>query len=112
MINFRNAVRAWGTADFEQTLKAEIRALDTEALPLQQGLSHSSHVCPRPVEAVVLKAEEQNGRICVKTAIFYAGITAGSCCADDPTPVNEQSEYCELQFVIDIDSGDATVSLL
>lgn len=33
-------------------------------------------------------------------------------CADDPTPVDELTEYCVLQFDIDRTTADASVTLL
>ena len=44
--------------------------------------------------------------------IFYAGIIVGSCCDSDPTPVCEQTEYCEVQFNINKLTAEATVALL
>jgi len=48
----------------------------------------------------------------VKAGIFYTGVIAGCSCADDPTPIDEQNEYCVVQFDIDRTTADATVTLL
>lgn len=82
------------------------------ALPLQQGLSRSSHVSGDALEAVVLGAAEEAQCIRVKAGIFFQGIIAGCSCADDPTPVDEQTEYCVLQFDIDKQSADTVVTLI
>jgi hypothetical protein len=110
MINLAKALQAWNTPDFEQAIKTEIQSLDTALLPLQQGLALSSHVSDSPISVVVLDVSEESDFIRVKTSVFYAGIVAGSCCEDDPTPVCEQTEHCELLFEIDKDSGNASVS--
>jgi len=112
MIKLPDALKAWGTPDFESVLKAEIRNIDAELLPLQEGLSQSSYVSDADISVVILKVSETFALIRAKTGIFYAGIIAGSCCADDPTPVGEQTEYCEVQFDIDKKTAEATVTLL
>ena len=112
MIKLVNALKAWGTPDFERALKGDIRLLDVELLPLQKGLSQSSYVSDADIEVVVLNVSETSNVIRAKIGIFYAGIIAGSCCSDDPTPVCEQNEYCEVEFEIDKATASATARLL
>lgn len=112
MISLASALKAWGSPGFENRLKAEIQAMDAASLPLQQGLTQSSHVSGEAFSPVVLSTQDMGDRILVKTGIFYSGVIAGSCCADDPTPVCEQTEYCEVLFEIDKASGDTQVTLL
>jgi len=45
----------------------------------------------------------------VRAGVFYRGIIAGSCCIDDPTPVEPHEEYCELEFRIDRETGETEV---
>jgi len=112
MIRLPNALNAWGTPAFEAILKQEIEQLDAAQLPLQQGLAVSSQVTDRPFQAMVIAAHEASGVIRVKTGIFYTGVIAGCSCADDPTPIDEQNEYCVLQLDIDRATADTTVTLL
>ena len=112
MIQFNNALNAWGTSEFKDVLQQEIAQMDAGLLPLQQGLSNSSHVTDRPVQAMVLDQSEDAELIRVKAGIFYTGIIAGCSCADDPTPIAEQNEYCVLQFYIDKQSAETTVTLV
>ena len=112
MIKLAKALVAWGTLDFKQVLKDEIRNIDITLLPLRQGLLQTSHVSDGEIDAVILNVSDTENTIRIKTGIFYAGINAGSCCADDPTPVSEQTEYCEVQFDIDKNTAEATVSIL
>lgn len=112
MIHFDRAVEAWATADFEAVIKAEIEHIKVAELPLQQGMSTSSYAIDQPFQVMINHIADQDGRIAVKAGIFYAGIIAGCSCADDPTPVDEQTEYCELEFLIDRSTGQATVRLL
>jgi hypothetical protein len=112
MIKLEKALKAWGTPAFEDTVKEEIAKTDTAQLPLQKGLAHSSYVSDGDISVVVLDVRDTGEVVRLKTGIMYAGIDAGSCCADDPTPVSEQTEYCEVQFDIDKATGDATATLL
>ena len=112
MIKLTKALKAWKTPDFENVLKAEMQKINPELLPLQQALSQSSYVTGGDISVVILKVTETADIIRAKTGIFYAGIIAGSCCADDPTPICEETEYCEVQFDIDKKTGEATASLL
>ena len=112
MLKLTDALKAWETPDFERALKLDIQKLDSEMLPLQQGLSQSSHVSDAKISVIILNTTETPDSICIKTGIFYAGIIAGSCCADDPTPISENTEYCELLFEINKITAEAGVTLL
>ena len=112
VIKLVKTLSAWQTPVFENVLKNEILEIDPGLLPLQQGLSQTSYVCDSEISVVILNVTEAENVIRVKTGIFYAGIIAGSCCADDPTPVNEQTEYCELRFDLDKKTAEATVTIL
>ncbi len=112
MIRFAGAVNARGTSGFADILRREIEQLDADLLPLQQGLSASSHVTDSPRQAMILAIADEAGIIRVKAGIFYSGIIAGCSCADDPTPVDEQNEYCEVQFEINKQTAEAAVTLL
>lgn len=112
MIHFTKALAAWGTPGFTDILKAEIEQLVVDQLPLQQGLARSSHVTDSPRKALIMNVADEEGFIRVTAGIFYAGIIAGCSCADDPTPIDEVTEYCEVQFEIDKQTAETTVILL
>ena len=112
VIKLVKSVDAWGSPYFEAVFKNEIQGLAHAALPLQQGLAQSSVVSDTPFSVVVLQVSEIPQHIRVKAGMIYNGIIAGSCCADDPTPVCEQTEYCELQFDIDLTTAQTSVVLL
>jgi hypothetical protein len=103
---------AWGTGAFRDVLKAELARMGPADLPLQEGLSCSSHATDSPPQAVMLSAVDAGDCLRVKAGIFYAGIIAGCSCADDPTPVEEQTEYCEVLLEIDKSSAETKVTLL
>lgn len=92
--------------------KEEIESLDPSLLPLQQGLTLSSYVGNTPFKAVVLNITLEEENIKVKSGIFYTGIIAGCSCSDDPSPTDEQNEYCELLFLINKQTAETSVKLL
>ena len=112
MIQLTKAARAWGNDCFNDILKAEVEQLDTTQLPLQTGLSHSSYVSDDDFRVMVIGAEEIADHIRVHAGIFYAGIIAGCNCADDPTPVDSQPEYCEVQLDINRETSETIITLL
>ena len=97
---------------FRDSLKAEIEGLDARQLPLQEGLTSGSYTLDHPHTAMILGISEQDGNIRARVGIFYASVIAGCSCADDPTPVDEQSEYCEVQVDIDRNTADTVITLL
>lgn len=110
-IRLTASTQAWGTPEFRATLKREIEALDPGLLPLQQGLSASSYALDDKVTAVLVSSDEAAGRIRARMGLFYFGVIAGCSCADDPTPVEPQNEYCEIDLTIDRADGEATIRL-
>jgi hypothetical protein len=106
------SLAACGKADFESVFKHEVERLDHAELPLQQGLAHSSQVAASAFAVMVLKVRCDPAVIRVRAGIFYAGVVAGCNCADDPTPTEENREYCEVQFAIDRATATATLTLL
>jgi len=105
-------IESLGTDDFSNVAKIEIQKLSSDNLPLQQGLTLSSYVGSSPISVVILNHEVNEELLKIKTGIFYTGIIAGCSCSDDPSPTDEQNEYCELLFTIDMQTADTRVELL
>ncbi len=112
MSQFSQSLRARNTPAFQAVLKQEIEKMDAGCLPLQQGLTTSSYVTDQPFQAMIISVNEEAGLIRAKAGIFYTGIIAGCSCADDPTPIEEQAEYCVVRLDIDSTTAEATVTLL
>lgn len=112
MTQLTAALNAWGTPAFEPTFKRAIEQLDVALLPLQQALARSSYTDGTNRSVTIINVRDDAAYIRVKTGIFYSGIIPGCSCADDPTPMSELTEYCEVQFDIDKQSAETTVSLL
>jgi fumarate hydratase class II len=111
VIRMDKALSAWGTPKFEATLKQEIKQLGVEQLPLQQGMSSGSYAIAEPVTATILRVTELEQVIRVKAGIFFSSVIAGCSCADDPTPVDRITEYCEVQMDINRTDATATIAL-
>lgn len=112
MIKLPDSLNTWGTPAFNDTLKREIAQFSAEQLPLQQGLSNGSYAKDDNLSVIILGVTEDSDTIQVKAGIAYTSIIAGCNCADDPAPVNEENEYCEVQFDINKATADTTVKLL
>jgi hypothetical protein len=112
MIRLPESLKAWGTPEFREVFKQEFERIEAVRLPLQQGLARSSHVSERPFQVILLGTHEDADAVQIKAGIFYAGIIAGCSCADDPTPIDELTEYCVVQISIDRTTADTTVTLL
>lgn len=112
MIRLPASLEAWNTPRFRTALKQEIEALDPHLLPLQRGLALSSQVTDRAVQAMVLSEGETDHAITANVGVFFTGVVGGCNCADDPTPVDEQSEYCVIQLVIDKRTAQTQIDLI
>ena len=104
------SARAWGTPGFPATLKRELAGHANE-LPLQQALTGTSAVADEAITVVLLDARADEMTLHAKVGIFFAGILAGCSCADDPAPVEPQTEYCELSLEIDRSSAETVPRL-
>jgi len=111
MIRLPLSLSDWNTPEFGQTLKQELEQLDPNALPLQEALALSSHVTDEKISVRVIRVADDGDRILAKIGVFYSGIIAGCSCADDPTPIEPQNEYCEMLLSIDKLSAETSVEL-
>lgn len=112
MINFSSLLSAWNTPAFKSLLNAKLQQLEPSQLPLQQGLAVSSRVADSDISFMLLNAEETEQALLLTVLVFYSGIVAGDCCADDPTPVCEQPEQCTMRLTVHKPNGEAEVALL
>lgn len=111
MIRLPESVKAWGSPDFNKVLKGEIERLDPALLPLQQGLTFSSHALDGEFSVMIISVAGQPGFIRARVGVFFTGILGGCNCADDPTPVEPQNEYCEAILVIDRTTAETSATL-
>ncbi len=106
------SLAAWNSPAFNAVLKQEICSLDPTLLPLQQGLQYSSYAVSDKLSVTVLDTKEDAAFLIIKTGLLYNGIIVGCNCADDPTPVDETNEYCDVIFRIDKTTARTAVTLV
>jgi hypothetical protein len=111
MIRLPQSLNAWNSPEFKDVLKRELEQLGPAQLPLQQALSSTSYALDDEFSVMVISATEEPGVIRAKIGVFFTGIIAGCSCANDPTPVEPQAEYSEMQIAIDKTTAEATVSI-
>jgi len=112
MVAFTKSLIACGTPRFETEFKRELSTLPLDSLPLRNAMLHSSLCVDGSVEPMVLSVSDEADALKVKAGVFFTGVDAGSCCADDPSGPCEQTEYCEILVVIDKASGKGNIILL
>jgi hypothetical protein len=110
MLRLEHSLQAWGSPEFETVLKREL-AQQASELPLQQGLATGNYVLDAPLTVVINSVADTGGTIRVMAGVFYQGVIGGCSCADDPTPISDINEYCEVRLDIDKAGGAAVVRL-
>jgi len=111
MIKLPLSLRAWNTNDFHSVIRNEVTSIDATLLPLQEGLRYSSIANASSLSVSLLNSKETDKELLIKVGLFYTGIIAGCNCADDPTPVDENNEYCEALLSINKSSAETTIIL-
>jgi len=111
MILLPESLKSWNTPEFDATLRNEVRSLGANHLPLQEGLTVGGYALDENLDAKILRAAADDAFIRVRVGIFYSSIIAGCSCADDPTPINENSEYCEADIAIDRQTAEARINI-
>jgi len=112
MVLFDKTLRAWNSPEFMAILKQEIENMDPELLPLQQGLTTGNYAIANNLTAMINNVSETSNLLCVTAGIFYTSVIAGCSCADDPTPINENNEYCIVRLDIDKDTAVTKVNFV
>jgi len=109
MIELKEALAAWGTDGFAQTLKREILSLPAGTLPLHLATTQGSIMSDGARDATILGFEDDTRSILCRLGIFFTETVGGCSCGDEPFTANG---YCELQVRIDKTSAEATVALV
>ena len=112
MLILTRTLYAKDSADLAAIFKQELAQQDRAHLPLQQGLRHGSSVLDTPLTVLMHGAHMTPQQLHIHAGIFYQSVTAGCSCADDPTPLNVHTEYCEVQVLIDTRDAQTTVQLI
>jgi len=112
VIRLSDSLAAWGTPGFKTILRKEIESLDISELPLIQAMRQGSVPLEDRVDVSILSVSESDDAIHVRAGLFFKSLIAGCACANDPTPENENNEYCEVDFDIDKSTAETAATLL
>ena len=112
MFYLKQSLLAWQSDDFNAVFLKEIADLNPDFLPLQQGLRYSSYALSDNISSSILSVISENENILIKVGLFYTGVISGCNCADDPTPMDINNEYCDVLFYINKKTANATVTLV
>lgn len=112
MLRLTKPLKHWGQPDFERVLQNSLEQLNGEKLPLQAALSGASHATYGKRQVMILGVSADTETIRVRAGIFYSGVVAGCNCADDPTPVDEMPEYCEVAVDINRRTAETEITLI
>lgn len=111
MLKLVNSLSRWGSPEFRQTFIQEISQLSLEQIPLQQAMRVGNMASKHNLEIMLNQQREDHEFIYVHTGIFFSSLISGCSCADDPTPVDYNTEYCELLFRIDKKCATTHISI-
>jgi hypothetical protein len=111
MINLSKSLPVWGSEHFSQTFINEVSQLSLEKLPLQQAMSVGNVASKHNLQILIHHKREELEHLLVHCGIFYSSLISGCNCADDPTPIDYNTEYCELEFKIDKSSGETLINI-
>ncbi len=112
MLTLTKSLHAWNTEQFKPTFIEQITQLSLEELPLQQALLQGSYATRDNLQVMVNSMDDQSENILITAGIFYSSIIAGCNCSDDPTPVDLNSEYCEMLFTINKSNAETCIKLM
>ena len=109
MSRLPNALQAWPSAAFAQTLKDELKQLASGVLPLHLGLTEGGIVDDSDLEITILNTGDDERAILAKAGCFFTEVVGGCNCHDDPYT---KHAYCELLVRIDKASAEAKFTAL
>jgi hypothetical protein len=111
MMQLHRSLRAYGSPAFAATLQRELADAGTDALGLQQALRTGNIVLEDDLGLMILRVDESPARLDLHLGLFFSSIVSGCACADDPTPVGRNTEYCEVDLEVDRTTAEARITL-
>jgi hypothetical protein len=108
VVSLGNSLRAWNTAAFAGSLKADILGLGAGVLPLHEAAAGGC-VDEGDIEITLLGTSHSATEIHANIGIFFTEVIAGCSCGDEPAASNA---YCELRVSIDRGNGQARFEVI
>lgn len=111
MTILEKSLASWNTNQFKNIFIDEVTQLSIDELLLQKALEFGSMAIKDNLSIMVNRIKEQDKQIIIHSSILFSSTIAGCNCADDPTPVDTLTEYCELEFHIDKKTAQTEILL-
>jgi len=108
MTQLTQSLHQWGQPDFEHILKKELQQLHPDQLPLQQAVTEGGLVEDSPIEATIIRSEDDGAHIKVKAGIFFTEMVPSCSCGDEP---QSKPVYCNINITINKQSGETAFIL-
>jgi len=102
---------SYGTPDFTRCFIAEVSALPSGSLPLQQAMAQGNMVTDDAPQVMINSIDCDEQQLRVTAGVFFTSVIGGCSCADDPSPVDKINEYAELEFLICLDDASTQVRI-
>ncbi len=112
MLYFYKSLKAWNTDTFKSVFINEVNSLPVDALLLQSALQMGSYATRDNFQIMINALTENDTHLIITSGIFYSSLIAGCNCSDDPTPVDLNAEYCELQFTINKSNAETDITVI
>lgn len=112
MLKLTQSLSSWNTEQFKQAFVSEVANLSLEQLPLQQAMRIGNSASKHNLNIMINRLYEDEDSLYIRSGIFFSSIISGCSCADDPTPVDYNTEYAELLFRIDRKCAEAHISII
>lgn len=112
MIRLPLSLAHWRHDDFNEVFVTELAGLTADQLPLYQLMALGSMISDEAPKFMINGSDEDSSTITVRTGVFFSSIIAGCSCADDPTPIDLNTEYGELAFTISKADAQTVISVV
>jgi len=109
MKTFYDSIQNFNSEKFNQTLKAQIKALAPGSLPLEKGLTQGGYVDDSDIDITILHNNETDTEFSIKLGVFFTEIVINCGCGDDPMPINA---YCEMRMLINKQTANAIFEVI
>lgn len=109
MTQLTQSLASWGTNSFSKTLKEEIEALESGALPLEKGTNRGGPVDDNDLSVTLLHTADNDAYIEAKIGVFFYEISAGGACGDAPL---KENAYCVILVSIDKTTAEAEFTVV
>lgn len=96
----------WSTDAYNRTIKNELQALPSGALPLEKGLNEGGEVDDSNITATVFESSENGQSVQTRVTVFFSEMSGACSCAGD----GPHAMHAHCTMVVSIDKSTAEAS--